>query len=60
MFFTSTWVPNFKFYPLASDFSFEWVVIKDRGNMLHVKLVRGIAEQEIRFADTSISYKDDI
>jgi hypothetical protein len=60
MFLAAALVPDLQFYPLASDLSFERVVIEDGRHVLHVELVRGVAQQQVCLAHARVTHQHNI
>lgn len=57
MFLSAALVPDLQFYPLASDLGLERVVIEDGRHVLHVELVRRVAQQQVCLAHARVTHQ---
>jgi hypothetical protein len=60
MFLAAALVPDLQFYPLASDLSLERVVIEHSRHVLHVELVRGVAQQQVCLSHARVTHQHNI
>ena len=57
MLFSSALIPHIKLDSLASDLALEGVMIEHSGHVLHIELVRGVAQQQVGLAHARVSHE---
>ena len=60
MFLAAALVPDLQFYPLAPHLSLERVVIEHGRHVLHVELVRGVAQQQVCLSHARVAHQHNI